>query len=155
MKNFARLIGLLTGLLMLANAHAQRPAPIPGTFPNSTQQQPFDSSRLEQRLDEIPDTVGVFYFLADNPNQETPFSDSTLANFQQYDPVRQRSLDYMHLGNLGSAHQPIVFETTWRRGFDVGLHQFDLYMTPATQRRFYRLQKLYECLFYGRFRASR
>ncbi|MBK7873642.1 MAG: hypothetical protein IPJ74_24755 [Saprospiraceae bacterium] len=60
MKNFARLIGLLTGLLMLANAHAQRPAPIPGTFPNSTQQQPFDSSRLEQRLDEIPDTVGVF-----------------------------------------------------------------------------------------------
>ncbi|MDX1941983.1 MAG: putative porin [Saprospiraceae bacterium] len=142
MKNFARLIGLLTGLLMLANAHAQRPAPVPGTFPNSTQQAP-DSSRLEQKIDDIPDTVGVFYFLADNPNQETPFADSTLANFQQYDPVRQRSLDYMHLGNLGSAHQPIVFETTWRRGFDVGLHQFDLYMTPATQRRFYRLQKAF------------
>lgn len=142
MMNFARLTGIFMGLLFVALAQAQRPIGNPGNFPQGNQQ-PFDSSRLEQRVDEIPDTVGIFYFYADNPNREIPFSDSTLANFQQYDPVRQRELDYMHLGNLGSAHQPIVFEPLWRRGFDVGLHQYDLYMTPVTRTRFYRLQKAY------------
>ena len=147
MKKIARLIGLFTGLLMLANASAQRPTGVPGGFPTGSQP-PLDSARLAQNIDNIPDTIGIFYFLAENPNLEMPFSDSTLSNFQQYDPVRQRDLDYMHLGNLGSAHQPIVFETTWRRGFDVGLHQFDIYMKPAVQMPFYRIQKGYTNVSY-------
>ena len=39
------------------------------------------------------------YFYAENPNQELPFSDTLLNDFQQYDPVRQIELDYKNLGD--------------------------------------------------------
>lgn len=149
MQQATRLIGLVFLLFVAAYVQAQRPGRVPieatpGGIPGIPQQQePFDSSRLEQITDDIPDTVGIFFIFADNPNRETPFSDSTLSDFQQYDPVRRRAFDHRHLGNLGSAHEPIVFETVWRRGFDIGLHQFDLYMTSATQVRYHRLQKAF------------
>ena len=150
-NNYARLSGILLLLLLLgAGAYAQRPTPTrppvttsPDVPPSPPQPLPTDSAAFQQQLDEVPDTVGIFYFFADNPNQETPFSDSLLFNFQQYDPVRQRNFDYAHLGNLGSAHRPIVHPTSWRRGFDIGLHQFDLYLLPAHQMPFYRLQKAF------------
>lgn len=123
-------------MLFVLPGQAQRPGEVFGGTTPQTQSP-------QQEVDTTPDTVGIFYLFADNPNLETPFSDSTLANFQQYDPVRKRELDYMHLGNIGSAAQPIIFETTWRRGFDVGLNQFDLYMTPVKDVKFYRLQKAY------------
>ncbi len=96
-----------------------------------------------------PDTFDIFYFYADNPNQEIPFSDSTLGGyFRQYDPVRQRGLDYRHLGILGSAHEPIVFEAAQRRGFDMGFHQFDLYMTPGDELPYYRIERPFTNLSY-------
>ncbi len=139
MQQLTRLLGGgVIFLLFVMQGQAQRPGEVFGGI--TPQAQPQREQRNERV---IPDTVGIFFLLADNPNREKPFSDSTLANFQQYDPVRKRELDYMHLGNPGSAHQPLVFETTWRRGFEVGLNQFDLYMTKAPDVKFYRLQKAY------------
>jgi hypothetical protein len=105
-------------------------------------------SRSQDEFAADIDTFGVFYFNVDNPNRETPFSDSLLNNFQQYDPVRQRALDLKHLGNLGSAHSNIVYEPLFRRGFDVGLHQYDAYMVTGMQLPFYRLEKPYTNLSY-------
>lgn len=94
------------------------------------------------QLDVLVDTFDVFYFYADNPNQEIPYSDTTLGDFfRQFDPTRHRRLDYRQLGILGSAHEPIVFEVPERRGFDIGQHQYDLYMTPGGQLRYYRVEK--------------
>ena len=88
------------------------------------------------------DTFDIFYFYADNPNQEIPYSDSTLGNYyRQYDPVRQRELDYRHLGNLGSAHEPIVFEAVNRRGFEVGFNQFELYKIRGKDLAYYRIER--------------
>lgn len=137
MQPFTRLFIVFSWMFVAVQIQAQRPT---GAFPGVTA---GPQSTQQQEEDDIPDTVGIFYFYANNPNRETPYTDTTLANFQQYDPVRQRTLDYMHLGNLGSAHQPIVFQPAWRRGFDVGLHQFDLYMTTIEQVKFYRLQKAF------------
>jgi len=141
MNWFARLFGLSFLLLLAWHTHAQdlrRGIPPPdGPAPLS------DSITPQLPEDQTPDTVGIFYFIAENPYRETPFSDTLLRNFQQYDPVRQRDLDYANLGILGSAHRPLVFEPVWRRGFDVGLHQFDLYLTPVTQAPFYRIQKAF------------
>ena len=121
--------------LGMASAQAQQP-PI-----GSRSAQPSGAGTQDQGELEL-DTFKIFYFYADNPNQEIPFSDSTLGNYaQQYDPVRQRDLDYRHLGNLGSAHEPIVFEAANRRGFDVGLHQYDLYLTPGSKLPFYRIER--------------
>jgi hypothetical protein len=90
----------------------------------------------------LVDTFDIYYYYADNPNQEIPYSDSTLGNhFRQYDPVRKRSLDYRHLGNLGSAHEPIVFEAVDRRGFEVGFDQFHLYTTTGEELPYYRIEK--------------
>lgn len=114
-----------------------------GQFPGANRDNatPNPNESLSQ-LDVLLDTFQVFYFYADNPNQEAPFSDTTLGNyFRQYDPVRSRRLDYRHLGILGSAHEPIVWESPERQGFDIGLHQFDLYQIPAGSLRFYRLEK--------------
>ncbi len=96
-----------------------------------------------------PDTADIFYYFADNPNLEYTFEDTLLSNyFQQYDPVRQRDLDYMHLGNLGSAHQPIVYEPTMRQGFDLGLHQYDLYRINGAEFPFYRVENAFTNLAY-------
>ena len=74
-----------------------------------------------------PDTIGLFRLYPGNPFQETPYSDTALHGLvQQYDPARERKLDYATLGNLGSAARPIVFELPFRRGFDAGLRPFDI-----------------------------
>lgn len=142
MKKFTRLFTLIFFVMQVWVLTAQD-LPRRGIPPPDGPSAISDTLRPQQSEDDTPDTVGVFYFYADNPLRETPYADSTLYNFQQYDPVRQRDLDYANLGVLGSAHRPLVFETVWRRGFDVGLHQFDLYQTLVTRTPFYRIQKAF------------
>ncbi|WP_421946791.1 putative porin [Phaeodactylibacter xiamenensis] len=136
MKPILTLLPLIAALLALPEMAS---AQFPGA--NRQQQQQGQQQGLDQ-LDVLLDTFDVFYFYADNPNLEIPFSDTTLDDFfRQYDPTRRRRLDYRQLGILGSAHEPIVFEVPERRGFDIGQHQYDLYMTNGDQLKYYRLEK--------------
>lgn len=89
------------------------------------------------------DTSDIYFFYAGNPNLVFPFSDSLLESFQQYDPIRLRELDYASLGNLGSAARPLFFQPTWRRGFDVGLHQFDIYQLSTADVRYYKITQAF------------
>ena len=89
------------------------------------------------------DTSDIFYFFADNPNLIFPFEDSLLGHFQQYDPARQQMYDYGHLGNLGSAARPLFYQPSFRQGFDVGLHQFDMYQIKTSDVRFYKIEQAY------------
>lgn len=89
------------------------------------------------------DSTDIFYFFAENPSLVFPFTDSLLNEFQQYDPIRQRVYDYAHLGNLGSAHRQLVYEPSFRRGFDLGFHQFDLYQTHLDKVPFYKIEQAY------------
>ena len=90
------------------------------------------------------DTFGVFSFFASNPNQEISFSDSLLSGYyHQYDPTRTRDWDYANLGIVGSAHLPLIYESRFRKGLDVGYHQYDLYLTPASELPYYRLEKAF------------
>ena len=88
---------------------------------------------------EVRDTTDIYYFFADNPAESIPYGDSLLGNFQQYDPLRQAGFDQANLGYLGSAHRPLFFRPKWRRGFDVGLHQYDKYQVRTSDVRFYRI----------------
>ncbi len=138
-RRLVLLLCLMSGAISL---WAQRP-PSSRTNPTGNAQGNTSVFAGQEDFDDR-DTFGVFSFLVDNPNQETPFSDSLLGNyFRQYDPARKRDLDLGHLGNLGSAHQPVFFQTILRNGFDVGLHQYDVYMTRAADLPFYRLEKAY------------
>ncbi len=89
------------------------------------------------------DTSEIYYFYADRPNEISPFKDSLLGNFHQYDPIRQQGFDQAHLGNLGSAHHPLFYQPTFRQGFDVGQHQFDLYQMQTSDIRYYKLTQAY------------
>ncbi len=98
----------------------------------------------------IVDTSNVLYFFATNPDIEYSFSDSLLGNyFQQYDPARAQDLDYVHLGNMGAPARPMVFQPAAREGFDLGLHQFDLYYTTAKDLQFYNVESAFSNLFYS------
>lgn len=89
------------------------------------------------------DTSDIYYFYANNPNVIFPFEDSLLHQFQQYDPIRQQEYDYAHLGNVGSAHFPLFYQPSYRMGFDVGLHQFDLYKIKTEDIRYYKIEQAY------------
>ncbi|MAT54938.1 MAG: hypothetical protein CMN32_10705 [Saprospirales bacterium] len=89
------------------------------------------------------DTSEIHYFYANDPNLIYPFSDSLLDDFEVYDPAQQQEFHHAHLGNLGSAHRPLFFGPALRRGFDVGLHQFDLYEVNTADIRYYRITQAY------------
>jgi len=58
--------------------------------------------------------------------------DTGLTNYENYSPLYQPLHPYVGLGNLGLAARPLLFEPSKSIGFDVGLHDLDLYMlTPA------------------------
>ncbi len=59
--------------------------------------------------------------------------DTALVNFQRYRPTEERLFEYAHLGNLGQAHQPLVFEYNRSVGFDIGFHNYDLYFFDKHQ----------------------
>jgi hypothetical protein len=128
----------------LAPLAGQRPISGPGGTPGGLDFPTNQAATPQGEYDIGPDTFPIYYFLASNPGEEFPFVDSTLDNnFQQYDPVRRRDFDYAHLGNLGSAHRPLLYEPYYRRGFDVGLRQFDLYQTLPADFAFYQVERAF------------
>ncbi len=98
---------------------------------------------------ESQDTFGVYYFYMDNPNEIVEVEDTSLLNFHLYDPTKNRRIDYKTLGNFGSAHQPLLYESEFRQGFDVGYHQYDLYYIKPEQLQFNVLEKPYTSVFYS------
>lgn len=130
---------IIFSLLMLVSA-----IPLFGQFPGQGSLGSFGSGgggsqQLETYI-ELIDTFGVFYFFADNPAEEKIFADSFLTDFQIYNPVRQRDFEYANLGNPGSPARPLFFQPAFRKGFDIGLHQFDLYHINKKNTPYYRLQ---------------
>ncbi len=76
----------------------------------------------------LPDTIKLKYYYLSDIKTYYDFKDSTLDNFfHQYDPVKRRSIDYLNLGNAGSATRNMRFESKPYIGFDSGLNQYDLY----------------------------
>ncbi|MEZ4886993.1 MAG: putative porin [Chitinophagales bacterium] len=55
--------------------------------------------------------------------------DTNITNLHRYHPALQKSeFPYTHLGNVGQAHQPLVFEYQRNIGFQLGMRQFDAYL---------------------------
>jgi hypothetical protein len=92
----------------------------------------------------VVDTSEVYILYPENPYEEFDLADTLLGRyFTQYDPIRQQGANYGHLGNMGSAHYPLLFQPEQRRGFELGFHQFDLYRRKVSDLPFYRLEQAY------------
>lgn len=79
-----------------------------------------------------PDTFPMFYHFPGEKNKSYAFVDSNLTNdFHQHDPARKQKFDYFNLGFPGSPAYPVYFNPVRRKGFDLGIHSFDLYLLTA------------------------
>ncbi len=106
------------------------------------------NTQQDEYVPEEIDTSGVFYFYADNPFQEIPFKDSLVEDFQNYDPVKKRDLEYANLGNVGSAHRPLFYQPLFHKGLDIGFHQFDLYLITPQTTPYYRIEKAFSRAYF-------
>ncbi|MFK7932980.1 MAG: putative porin [Saprospiraceae bacterium] len=130
-----------------ANLFAQGPPSNLGDFTRGSGQGGGGGNTQQGEVE--VDTFGVFYRYATNPSEVIAYADTTLEQLQIYNPTRQRLLDYANLGNLGSAHQPLFYETPFRRGLAIGLDQYSLYQMRSTDIRYYTLEKAYTDAFYS------
>ncbi|MFZ4425532.1 MAG: putative porin [Saprospiraceae bacterium] len=104
-----------------------------------------------QQEQQEPDTFPIFSLFSEDYGRIYPFRDTLLDNWlHQYDAVRRREQDYKNLGIPGSAHQALVYAPRLRRGFDPGIHQYDLYMLPASRLPFYKIQRAFTNVGFNR-----
>lgn len=102
-------------------------------------------SQQQQKTTLKVDTLSpdVYYFFLDNPAQTTLWEEKDLNNFHIFAPTRQAEYDYNDLGNLGSAAKSIVYQPSFRKGFDTGFNSFDIYKITKEAIRYYKLEKVY------------
>lgn len=101
------------------------------------------------------DTTRLQYFYWQNFTNRMNMNDTTLEGFQQYDMARQGEFyDYIHIGDVGSAAKPLAFTPIERRGFDVGLHAYDIYQVPYNETRFFDVNKAYSKAYYSQAMAQ-
>jgi Putative porin len=119
---------------------AQGPPPgVGGNSNNNNSAQP-NPTELEDE-EEKPDTATIYYHFARQLNDFQPFNDTALnRNFHQYDPARRNRYDAFHLGNVGTAMLPVVYQPRNRFGLDLGQHAFDAYRLDNQDIPFYKLK---------------
>lgn len=100
------------------------------------------NSNLPGFAEEELDTARVIYFHAQQPERQYVLSDTTLDNhFQQYLKTRTRNNEFAYLGYAGSAARPLVWQVRNRMGFDLGFHQFDIYLFKNQDFKYYNNRK--------------
>lgn len=120
-----------------------------GTTLSAQQPVPASSSSPGNTSKTVQDTTPLFFTFALNPERSYPAADTLPErDFRFYDPARRMPIDWGTLGNLGSATQPLFFETPARLGFDVGVHVFDLYNLQPKDLRFYRNSRSFSEVFF-------
>lgn len=114
-------------------------------------------SSMNNEKDASRDTLdkAVYYYYADNPKGKIQFADSSRTDFHIYDPIRQGEYEYLHLGNLGSAHRQIVYQPRFHKGFDAGFHNYDLYLHTADSIKSYQLEKDYADFYFSSVNQQR
>ena len=87
---------------------------------------------------ELPDSINLKYYLLSDIDKTYQFKDSTLDGFfHQYDPAHRRDIDYLTLGNVGSAARSLLYKNDPYIGFATGRNQYDLYNFTKDDFKFY------------------
>ncbi len=74
--------------------------------------------------------------------------DTLITNVEKFDPLMKPGNYYATLGNLGLAHNNMVFDPFLRSGFDYGIHTYDRYLLHNDSVSYYWFGKPYTNLFY-------
>lgn len=101
---------------------------------NSGQQQ----GQQQRPTSSIPDTLQLRYYNIDAPSVYHSYIDTALNNtVHNYDEARHHTVEYIHLGNQGSAATPLIYSARPYVGFDAGYHQYDMYNFSLQSLKFY------------------
>lgn len=113
-------------------------------FPSDYKDEQINKSKQQKTKVEV-DTLSpdIYYFYIDNPSKTNLLKGKELHNFHIFDPIRQQEYDYINLGNFGSAHKSIVYQSQFHKGFDAGFHNYDLYSIFKNDIKYYQLEKAY------------
>ncbi len=74
--------------------------------------------------------------------------DTLITNVEKFDPLMKPGNYYATLGNLGLAHNNMVFDPFLRSGFDYGIHTYDRYLLHNDSVSYYWFGEPYTNLFY-------
>ncbi len=120
------IIFLLSGVFAKAQPHSHEP-----------------SDSLHKKRDTIP----VTYCYAQNHTAH--LLDTLPLDVHLFNRTEKQDIPYAFLGNVGSPHTPLVYAPVMRTGFDLGLHQYDLYLDGHEKIRFYSAQHAASDAFYS------
>ncbi len=113
-------------------------------------QQPVAASKTTQQIGPPNDSLRLLYVYAHTPERATEDRDTLPdARFRMYDPARQQKIDYGALGNLGTPNRPLFYEARARRGFDLGIHGYDLYQLQPNELRFYQNTRSFSEVYFS------
>ena len=126
---------LLLGALLLCGFNSYAQFPDQGEFPDGRNEldtvptTPLEQKSLNRLI--LPDTMVINYFHANDLSEVKQLFDTTLNNAYKYSPARRKLLPNAVTGILGGPTFPMFYEEVYRRGVDIGLHQYDLYHKTA------------------------
>ncbi|MEO1434513.1 MAG: putative porin, partial [Bacteroidota bacterium] len=93
------------------------------------------------------DTAFIFYLHPDDL-QFKRVPKLNLDDFQRFNPANQGDYNRLFLSTLGGPSRALIYEPTIRRGFDLGYHQYDLYLKTETQAKFFNAYRPYSDLYF-------
>ena len=112
---------------------------------------PKDSKSLDSLVIEVLDTLSndVFAYSLDYYSKRHLINDTTLTNFEEYDPLRKENRNFVNLGNPGSAAFPLFWKPSYSDQFTLGFDQHSAYKLQESDVRFYRVEKPVSQVYFG------
>ncbi len=98
---------------------------------------PADSVKVKK-----PSTKNDTWFYGEEPDRHTVI-DSSVLHFEEYNIVQRDGIEYMNLGNTGSAAYPTVFSMDKHMGFNTGYNQYDIYKYEKDSIKHYQVIRPY------------
>jgi len=118
-------------------------------------QQPVAASKTTQQIGPPNDSLRLLYVYSTAPERVIEDHDTLPdTRFRMYDPAREQTIDYGTLGNLGTPNRPLLFQPRARRGFDFGIHGYDMYLIRPDEVRFYHNTRSFSEVFFTQGRSQ-
>jgi hypothetical protein len=126
--------------------------------PNRNQQQPQDTTRAKKPGSILDDTTKALYGpkttlrlyendVLEGRNREQRI-DTTIQNIQNQRYWFQDTAFYQHLGNIGTASQPLLYKLPTRIGVRLGKNAFDRYAYDPEKINYFDTRSPYSHLYY-------
>lgn len=103
---------------------------------------------------DVPDSTSLNYFYLGDIEEQNPYQDSTLNEFEKYAEHRTFDKGSLNLGNLASASYPIIYNSNASIYTDIGFHQYDIYKRNINNFPIYKSNRIFNDLIFSPLNSS-